>query len=61
MPETRRRKPTKSNKDNQIRIRVTDAQKRTLTDAAARLGLGVSSWLLSIGLREAGKAEGGGG
>ena len=40
-------------KDQDIRIRVTEEQKQTLTDAATRAGLGVSSWLLMLGLREA--------
>lgn len=57
---TKRRKPASQRKEDQIRIRVTDAQKRTLTAAAARVGLGVSSWLLSLGLREAGRTDGGG-
>ena len=46
-------------KDDQIRIRVTAAQKKTLTEAAARTGIGVSSWLLTVGLREASKSGGG--
>lgn len=41
-------------KDQDIRIRVTEEQKQTLTEAATRAGLGVSSWLLMLGLREAG-------
>ncbi len=40
-------------KDQDIRIRVTEEQKQTLTDAATRAGLGVSSWMLTVGLREA--------
>jgi uncharacterized protein (DUF1778 family) len=40
-------------KDQDIRLRVTEEQKQTLTDAATRAGLGVSSWLLMLGLREA--------
>lgn len=40
-------------KDDSIRIRCTVEQKETLTDAAARAGLGVSGWLLMLGLREA--------
>ncbi|HEY3817057.1 MAG TPA: hypothetical protein VGL81_07800 [Polyangiaceae bacterium] len=62
MTETvKRRKPKAQRKEDQIRIRVTDAQKKILTDAATRSGLGVSSWLLSLGLREAQRSEGGGG
>ncbi len=60
MPEAKkRRKPRALRKEESIRIRVSDAQKKTLTDAATRAGLGVSSWLLMLGLREA-KTEGGG-
>lgn len=44
-------------KDQDIRIRVTAEQKETLTDAATRAGLGVSSWMLMLGLREATKTE----
>ena len=51
----KRRKPKALRKEESIRVRVTDAQKKTLTDAATRAGLGVSSWLLTIGLREAHK------
>ena len=54
-----RRKPKAMRKDFSIRIRVTDGQKKALTDAAARAGLGVSSWLLMLGLRE-GQKEGAG-
>jgi uncharacterized protein (DUF1778 family) len=55
----KRRKPKAQRKEDSIRVRVTDAQKKTLTDAAARAGLGVSSWLLTLGLREAQQTEGG--
>lgn len=57
----KRRKPKAQRKEADIRIRVTDAQKRALTDAAAGAGLGVSSWLLMLGLREAQKKDGGDG
>jgi uncharacterized protein (DUF1778 family) len=43
-------------KEESIRIRVTVAQKEALTEAASRDGLGVSSWLLMLGLRETQKA-----
>lgn len=53
--KTRRVKRRKEvRKDQDIRLRVTAEQKQTLTDAATRAGLGVSSWLLMLGLREAG-------
>lgn len=38
-----------------VRIRLTEAQKETLTAAAAKAGLDLSGWLRSLGLREAGK------
>jgi uncharacterized protein (DUF1778 family) len=57
--ETRtRRKPKAQRKEDSIRIRVTDAQKKTLTDAATRAGTGLSAWALIILLREAKKTEG---
>jgi uncharacterized protein (DUF1778 family) len=52
-PRIKRRKEVR--KEDSIRIRVTADQKLTLTNAAERAGLGVSSWLLTVGLREAGK------
>jgi uncharacterized protein (DUF1778 family) len=45
-------------KEDSIRIRVTTDQKQTLTEAADRAGLGVSSWLLAIGLRAAQERQG---
>lgn len=51
--EKEHRKPAALRKEDSVRIRVTAAQKRKLVDAAERSGLGLSSWLLSIGLREA--------
>lgn len=44
-------------KEDSIRIRVTLEQKQTLADAATRAGLGVSSWMLTVSLREARKTE----
>lgn len=55
----KRRKPKALRKEESIRVRVSEAQKKTLVDAATRAGLGVSSWLLTMGLREAQKADGG--
>jgi len=49
----KRRKKKALRKEESIRIRVTAAQKKALQAAAQRCGLGVSSWLLSVGLREA--------
>jgi len=50
----KRRKPKAQRKEDSIRIRVTTQQKRTLEEAAQKAGLDVSSWLRSLGLREAG-------
>lgn len=47
-------------KEAHINVRLTDAQKDILTAAAEQSGLGVSSWLLSLGLREARKTDGSG-
>ncbi len=61
MAETKkRRKPRTQRKEEVIRLRCTEEQKNTLTEAAERNGLGISGWLLMVGLRAA-KAEGGGG
>lgn len=48
---TKRRK--KVRKDKSIQVRVTDEQKEILSTAAAREGLGLSTWLLTTGLRVA--------
>lgn len=55
--EKKRRKPESLLKEQSIRIRVSAAQKKALTEAAEKVGLGVSSWLLSLGLREVQKLE----
>lgn len=53
VPKGRKRQRRKAvRKEESIRIRVTDAQKQALTEAATGAGLGVSSWLLMLGLRE---------
>jgi uncharacterized protein (DUF1778 family) len=49
----KRRKPKAQRKEDSIRVRVTDGQKKALTEAAESAGLGVSSWVLSVALREA--------
>lgn len=49
-------RPTKAKrevKEESIRIRVTEEQKRVLTEAAEREGLDVSTWLRFLGLRAA--------
>lgn len=50
-----KKKPAR--KDDSIRMRVTSAQKRKLVAAATKSGLGLSSWLLAIGLRAASKTS----
>jgi uncharacterized protein (DUF1778 family) len=47
-------------KEENVNIRLTAEQKAELTAAATHAGLGVSSWMLSVALREARKASGGG-
>jgi uncharacterized protein (DUF1778 family) len=47
----KRRKATR--KEELIPVRVTAEQKAALVDAAERRGLPVSTWLLTLGLREA--------
>jgi len=51
----KRRKPKAARKEAVIRLRVTAEQKVRLTEAAARVGLDVSSWLRTLGLRAAGQ------
>ena len=38
-----------------VLIRLSDGQKKVLAQAASREGLGLSSWLRQLGLREARK------
>jgi hypothetical protein len=53
----RRQAAPKARKDEDVRIRVTALQKARLVAQASRAGMGVSTWLLMLGLREAEKAE----
>lgn len=53
MATAKRRK--KVRKEKSIQIRVTDAQKATLAEAAERSGIGLSSWMLSVCLAAANK------
>jgi uncharacterized protein (DUF1778 family) len=46
-------------KEENVNVRVTAEQKAELVAAAERAGIGVSSWMLTVALREARK-EGGG-
>ena len=50
---TKRRKPKRLRKEDSIRIRVTEDQKRTLTDAARSDGTDLGPWLLGLGMRQA--------
>lgn len=54
----KRRKPKVQRKEDSIRIRVSAEHKKVLAEAAERAGLDVSSWLRSLGLREAGQKPG---
>lgn len=58
-PETSPARPSKQLKDEDIRIRVTAEQKTRLVAQATRAGVGVSTWMLLVALREAERAEGG--
>jgi len=49
----KRRKATR--KEEMVPIRMTAEQKATLAIAAERRGLPLSTWLLTLGLREAGE------
>jgi uncharacterized protein (DUF1778 family) len=51
----KRRKPAAQRRKNAIRVMATDAQKKLITDAAEKASLGVSSWALTVLLREAKK------
>lgn len=54
MPEPKKpRKSADQRKEDSIRIRVTAEQKEVLVAAATEAGLGVSSWLLMLGLTNA--------
>lgn len=48
----KRRKPKAQRKEESIRVRVTEEQKRLLMERADKAGLDVSAWLRAIGLRE---------
>lgn len=52
----KRRKATR--KEETVQIRMTVEQKETLAAAAERRGLPMSTWLLTLGLREANEDAG---
>ena len=53
MGPMKRRKAKNLRKEDSIRIRVSEEQKRVLSEAAERAGLDVSSWLRNLGMRAA--------
>lgn len=53
----KRRKPKSERKEATILIRLTHEQKEILTQAAKKTGLGLSGWVLSLALRQAGSLE----
>jgi hypothetical protein len=57
MASKKRRKPAALRKEDQIRVLVSIDEKRRIERAAQKAGLGVASWLRSVGLREAAKME----
>ena len=58
MAAVKRRKPKTERKEFVINVRVTAEQKDVLVDAATKIGLGVSSWMLMLALKEAKKTAG---
>ena len=58
-PKKKRRKSVP--KEQNIHTRVTEGQKDAITAAAERSGLGASSWMLMLAMREIEKAEAGSG
>lgn len=49
------KKNVKESKEEVVNVRMTTGQKRLLENVAAREGLGISTWLLHVGLLEAQK------
>lgn len=50
---TRTKKSTKTQKEEVINVRCTTQQKATLEAIAARQGMGLSTWLLHLGVADA--------
>jgi hypothetical protein len=48
----KKKKTEKSHKEKMINVRCTEQQKTDLESVAARTGLGVSTWLLHLGLEK---------
>lgn len=55
---TRIKRRKAARKEFIVPVRMTADQKATLVTAAERNGLGVSTWLLTLGLREAANMRG---
>ena len=53
MPRIKRRKPAADRKEDIIKVCVSAAQRKTMEAAAAREGVGVSTWLRIVGIRAA--------
>jgi hypothetical protein len=53
----KRRKADEVRKEESIRIRVSEADKETLSAGAIRDGIPMSSWLVNLGLRRAAETE----
>jgi uncharacterized protein (DUF1778 family) len=51
----KKRRLKRERKDEELRLRLTAAQKEMFARAAQRAGLDLSSWLRSIAVREATK------
>lgn len=49
----KRRKAKADRREEILRVRATTEQKNVIEAAAKASGIGVSSWLLQLGLREA--------
>jgi hypothetical protein len=49
----KRRKSKAERKELQVRVLLTEGQKRELMDAARQSGQGLATWLRATGLREA--------
>lgn len=56
----KRRKPKDERKEATIQLRVTEEQKESLTAKAKRRGLGLSTWLLQLGMSAPDKPTGSG-
>jgi len=54
----KRRKPKAERKELQVRVLLTDDQKRELSEAAKQTGQGLATWLRAAGLREAARQRG---